>query len=173
MEPIKGGALANPVDSVKKIFKEANPKASVASWAIRYAASLDNIVTVLSGMSTIEQVKDNVSYMEHFKPLNEGERAVVEEARKAFSKVPCIPCSSCEYCVEGCPKKIHIPRVFDAYNRKMIYDDVPAALGHYQLAVMTSGKASECIACGNCERVCPQHINIIENLKTIAEELEK
>ena len=173
MEPIKGGALANPVDSVKKIFEEANPKASVASWAVRYAASLDNIVTVLSGMSSIEQVRDNVSYMEHFKPLNEAERAVVEKARKALSEIPCIPCTSCEYCVKGCPQKIRIPHVFVAYNRKMIYDDSFHAQLFYNFAVREGGKASDCIACGDCEKVCPQHINIIENLKTIAEELEK
>lgn len=173
MEPLKGGALADTVDSVKKIFEEANPKISVASWGIRYAASLENIVTVLSGMSSIEQVRDNVSYMEHFKPLNEDERVVVEKARKAISEIPCIPCTSCEYCVKGCPQEIHIPNVFEAYNKKMIYDDFLSAQGSYKFAVMAGGKASDCIACHNCEKVCPQHINIIENLKAIVEELEK
>lgn len=173
MEPLKGGALANPVDSVKKIFEEANPQTSVASWGIRYAASLDNIVTVLSGMSSIEQVRDNVSYMENFEPLNEDERAVIEKARKAISEIPSIPCTSCEYCVIGCPQKIHIPNVFAAYNRKMIYDDLFHAKLFYQFAVRECGKASDCVACGTCENVCPQHINIIEKLKTITEELEK
>ncbi len=178
MEPLKGGCLADPVDSVKNIFKKANPNASVASWAIRYAASLENIVTVLSGMSSIEQVRDNVSYMEHFKPLDDGEKAVVEEARKAFNKIPCIPCTFCEYCIEGCSQKINIPKVLDAYNRKLIHDNLSQAQMFYQAAVMLDdfsgarGKASDCTACGNCERVCTQHINIIENLKTITEELE-
>jgi uncharacterized protein len=173
MEPVKGGALANPVDSVKRIFEEANPRMSVASWGIRYAASLDKIITVLSGMSTIEQVRDNVSFMEHFTPLNDDERLVIEKARKVLSEIPCIPCTSCEYCIEGCPQDIPIPNVFAAYNRKMIYHDLPAARGTYQFAVRERGKASDCIACGNCEDVCPQHIGIIENLQTIAGELEK
>ena len=178
MEPLKGGILANPVNSVKKIFKEADPEASVASWAIRYAASLDNIITVLSGMSSIEQVRDNVSYMKNFKPLNENERAVVEEARKEFSKIKSIPCTSCGYCIEDCPQKINIPKVLEAYNQKMIHNDIPGAMQRYQFAVIlddlsgAGGKASDCTACGNCENVCTQHIKIIENLKTISDELE-
>ncbi|MGB7969471.1 MAG: aldo/keto reductase [Methanobacterium sp.] len=178
MEPLKGGVLANPVDSVKRIFKEANPEASVASWGIRYAASLDNIITVLSGMSSIEQVRDNVSYMEHFKPLNEIERTVIEEAQKEFSKIVSIPCTSCEYCLEGCPQKINIPKVLDAYNQKMIHNDLLGAQHKYQFAIIlddlsgSGGKASDCTACGNCEEVCTQHINIIENMKTISDELE-
>jgi uncharacterized protein len=173
MEPLKGGALANPVDSVKRIFEEANPRLSVASWGIRYAASLDNIITVLSGMSSTEQVRDNISYMEHFKPLSEDERVVIENARKALSEIPCIPCTSCEYCVEGCPQNIPIPNIFAAYNRKMVYGDLVSAQSSYRFAILWGGKASDCIACGSCENVCPQHIAITENLRTIAEELEK
>jgi predicted aldo/keto reductase-like oxidoreductase len=172
MEPVKGGNLANPTESIRKIFEDANPNVSLASWAIRYAASLDNIITVLSGMSTIDQARDNVSYMEKFQPLNQDELAVIERASKAISEIPSIPCTACEYCVEGCPQNIPIPNIFAAYNRKLIYQDLASAKGNYVFATRTSGKASDCVACGGCEQVCPQHIEIIENMNTIAQELE-
>jgi predicted aldo/keto reductase-like oxidoreductase len=172
MEPVKGGNLANPTESIRKIFEDANPKVSLASWAIRYAASLGNVITVLSGMSTIDQMRDNVSYMEKFQPLNQDELAVIERASKAISEIPSIPCTACEYCVEGCPQNIPIPNIFAAYNRKLIYQDLASAKGNYMFATRTSGKASDCVACGECEQVCPQHIEIIEKMDTIAQELE-
>lgn len=172
MEPVKGGLLANPTEDIRKIFEEANPNASLASWAIRYAASLDNIITVLSGMSTMDQVRDNVSFMENFKPLSKEEQAVIEKAQKALREIPNIPCTACQYCVKGCPQDIRIPNVFATYNRKLVYNDLASAKSRYGLETRMTGKASDCIACGNCEMVCPQHINIIENLKIIAGEFE-
>ena len=172
MEPLKGGLLANPPESVARILQEANPAASPASWGIRFAASLEGIVTVLSGMSTLDQVKDNVSYMENFQPLSRDELAVIGRAQEAIGKFDRIPCTACQYCVEGCPKNIPISGIFGAYNRKLMYGDLKTAKGFYGLEVRSKGKASECIACGSCERACPQHIEIIENLKTIARELE-
>ncbi|MBR4005887.1 MAG: 4Fe-4S dicluster domain-containing protein, partial [Treponema sp.] len=168
MEPVKGGALANPPDSVKKVFLDANPNASVASWAIRYAASLDGILTVLSGMSNIQQMQDNLSYMTEFKPLNENEIKVIAAAQDALAKVEQIPCTSCRYCVPGCPLHISIPSLFDAMNRKLIYNDFEAAKMSFGWATADNGKPSQCVQCGQCEAACPQHLPIIKHLEEIA-----
>ena len=172
MEPIKGGSLANPHELVAKVFKEADPDASYASWAIRYVASMDGIITVLSGMSNIEQMEDNVSYMRNFKPLDEKEQEVVKKAQEAFKQIPSIPCTACHYCTEGCPMQINIPAIFKAMNRNIMYRDLNGAKREYGRAVENGGKASECLHCGQCETQCPQHINIIERLEEIAATLE-
>jgi predicted aldo/keto reductase-like oxidoreductase len=173
MEPVKGGSLANLPDNVAGILKEADSSASQASWAIRFAASLDNIITVLSGMSTLEQMKDNLTYMEHFKPLSNEERTVVEKARLALEAIPRVPCTSCSYCSKGCPQGIHIPQVFDSVNRYLVYSDMNAAKFGYMLEQkFGSAKASDCIACGACEAVCPQKIAIIDELKNAVKMFE-
>jgi predicted aldo/keto reductase-like oxidoreductase len=172
MEPVKGGFLANPPAPVQQILTEANPKVSAASWAIRFAASLPGVITVLSGMSTAEQMADNLSYMTDFKPLSEAEQAVIRKAQDAIAAIDSIPCTGCRYCVAGCPKQIPIPDIFSAMNREMIYGKTADARRRYANATAESGKASDCIACGQCEKACPQHLPIIDHLKHCAAALE-
>jgi predicted aldo/keto reductase-like oxidoreductase len=172
MEPLKGGLLSNPPSSVRAVLEAANPEVSVSSWGIRFAASQDNIITVLSGMSTMEQMRDNVAYMADFKPLSPEELLIIDKAREEISKIPSIACTGCQYCIEGCPQNIPIPNVFGAYNRKLVYNDLTAAFTQYSVDVLRKGKAADCIACEACEQVCPQHIDIVDNLKLISQEFD-
>lgn len=175
MEPIKGGTLANPPDEVKAVFKAANPDMSLASWAIRFAASLDGVITVLSGMSTLDQMKDNVAYMENFKRLDDSERATVEEAQKVLAGIPIIPCTTCNYCAKVCPQNIGISGSFTAYNVLTLYKDKKFASQQYRWLVEMHGKeyAGKCIKCGACEKVCPQHIKIRGELVKVAKAFGK
>lgn len=168
MEPIKGGALASPIPDVKKIFDEANPNTSYASWAIRYVASLDGIITVLSGMSNIEQMDDNLSYMRDFKPLNEEEQATIRRAQFALEKSDSIKCTGCHYCTGGCPMQIPIPEIFSACNEEIVYGNHDKGQQMYDKAVKNGGKASDCIKCMQCEGACPQHLPITELLEKAA-----
>ncbi len=172
MEPVKGGSLATMTPEVQKLFKDANPQLSVPSWAVRYAASLEGIVTVLSGMSNEAQLNDNVSYMEHFQPLSQSERDVVAKVVEILKNTPTIPCTACKYCVDGCPQKINIPGIFSTMNNLTLYNNLEGAKGSYKRTTAEGGKASECLQCGACESHCPQHIQIIETLKKAAEALE-
>ncbi len=172
MEPVKGGSLANPPKEVKEIFDKANPAASYASWAIRFAASLDGILSVLSGMSNVAQMRDNLSFMKDFSPLNEEERNIIRNAQKTFNDVRSIPCTACRYCTEGCPAGIPIPLIFAARNEQLIFGRIESGKKNYELAVKEGGRAGSCIACGQCERACPQHIEIIKELKACSEVLD-
>ena len=168
MEPVKGGALADPPEAVRKIFDEADSAASYASWAIRYAASLDGIITVLYGMSNVAQMEDNLSYMKNFKALNGQEQAAVRKAQEAITGIKSIPCTACHYCTAGCPKKIPIPEIFEARNKQLVWGQLEEGRAAYEKAVSGAGSASDCIACGQCERACPQQINVTERLKDCA-----
>lgn len=172
MEPVKGGKLANPPKEVQKLFKDYNPDASFASWAIRFVAGLDGILTVLSGMSNIEQMADNISYMKDFKPLNEEEQKIIREAQRIIGRSETIPCTACKYCVEGCPQNIMIPDVFEAMNKKLGNGLAKEAKEAYDKAVAEGGKASDCIECKQCEKACPQHLPITDNLKKAVEMFE-
>ena len=172
MEPVKGGSLADPHPDVASILREANPDVSLASWAIRFAASLDGIITVLSGMSTLEQVQDNTRTMLDFRPLTPEERRVITKAVAKFNDIPLIPCTGCRYCAPDCPQKINIPVILSTLNDYTKYRNAAGLRRHYGMSLGGGGKAGDCIGCRSCEEHCPQHLKITQLLKKAAEVFE-
>ena len=172
MEPVKGGNLVNLPEDAKQILDDLHG-GSAASYAIRFAAGFDGVMMVLSGMSNEEQMEDNLSYMKEFKPLDETEMKAVKAVADVFHSKHMIPCTACRYCIEGCPKKISIPDLFACMNAKKVFHDRNADYYYGQVHTVHNGKASECIKCGKCEKVCPQHLQIRDLLKEVAEEFEK
>jgi len=164
MEPVKGGILADPIDTVKEIFDKENTGASYASWALRFVASKENLLAVLSGMSSLEQMKDNLSFMKDFKPLDEHEMEVIKAAQKALDEDKSIPCTACHYCTKGCPMNIPIPEIFNVQNRKKGSPEFRTKR-EYTIVTTGKGKASDCIQCGQCEGACPQQLPIIQLLE--------
>jgi len=167
MEPVKGGSLAAMGEDVHEILKNAEPDASIASWAMRYCGSLDGIITVLSGMSDFSQMEDNIKTMKNFKPLSDKEHVLLQNVLDILAKVPVIPCTTCGYCLEECPEKIKISEIFVAFNNYKRYKNLSSAKGMYSWITNNGVKASNCIECGVCETRCPQHIKIIDSLKEV------
>ncbi len=165
MEPVKGGTLASLLTRAENLFKEYNPDMSIPSWAIRFAASCENVFMVLSGMSTMEQVLDNTSYMENFTPLTQEEKKLCLDVAEIIKESKSVPCTACRYCIDGCPKNIPIPEYFSLYNRFLKKEDVKE---EFQAVSERCGKVSDCIECRQCEKHCPQHINIVDVLKDIS-----
>lgn len=176
MEPVKGGSLAKLPPNAEKLFLDADPKLSISSWAIRFTASLPNVMMVLSGMSSIEQMNDNISFMKELKPLTDEENKLCFKAADIINSQTAVPCTGCSYCTEGCPQHIAIPQYFSIYNEIMREDmeqkGWTVSFTNYDILTETYGKAKECIACGQCEEMCPQHLPIIENLKKVSEKFD-
>lgn len=171
MEPVKGGTLVNLPEQAKAVFAQLG-SASTASYAIRFAASFDGVMMVLSGMSNLEQMQDNISYMQNFQPLNPAELDAVKQVQEIFRKMGLIPCTACRYCTAGCPKNIPIPDLFSCMNAKTVYQDWNADF-YYEVHTAHHGKASDCIRCGMCEQSCPQHLKIRDLLQQVVQTFEQ
>jgi len=174
MEPVKGGTLVNLPDEAIKLLKEANPSASAASWAMRYAMGLDGVIMTLSGMSTLEQLNDNMATTDNFVPLTKEEKEIIDKVIKIIAKTTAVACTYCGYCVKDCPKNIPIDKFFQLYNeiKKSPSSVLPP---RYYNNLLASGhpKASECNGCGKCQKICPQKLSIIDTLKEIVTIFEK
>ncbi len=172
MGPVKGGMLANPPESVRAVFEDTNTGASCASWAIRYAASLEGVITVLSGMSNIEQMEDNLFYMKSFTGMTNEEQQVIQKVQEALNAIPLIPCTTCNYCAKVCPEGIGISGSFTSMNYFTLYGKDAAV---HQLEWLVDGhgqkRADQCVKCEKCEQVCPQHIKIRDELARAAQAL--
>lgn len=173
MEPVKGGMLANTIPELEAMMRKQQPNRSIASWAFRFVGSLDNVMTILSGMSNEEQMKDNLETFINFEPLNDKDKEVLDEVTKAMAKLPNIQCTSCRYCCDGCPVNISIPDVISALNTLRMYGEQTRPQFFYNNLVERSGKAGDCISCGQCEAVCPQHLPIIDIMKEASERFDK
>jgi len=174
MEPVKGGTLAKVPEEAEKSFKDIHPRMSVASWALRFAAGQEGVMTVLSGMSDMDQLTDNMSFMKDFKPLNTEELTAVERAVDIINESIAVPCTACQYCVDDCPSAIPIPNYFALYNTEMLIKSNGMSIQrvYYNNYAGKLGKASDCIECRVCESLCPQHIGIVEGLKSVAATFE-
>ena len=172
MEPVKGGNLVNLPEEARKVLDELHG-GSPASYAIRFAAGFPGMMMVLSGMSSMEQMKDNLSYMKDFQPLNETELEAVKKVQSIFRSMNLIPCTACRYCTDGCPRQIAIPDLFAVMNTKQIYHDWNADFYYNNVYTGAGRRASDCIQCGRCEKACPQHLPIRRLLTEIAAEFDK
>ncbi len=171
MEPVRGGALVKLPPAAQEVF-DGLKGGSNASYAIRYAASFDNIIMTLSGMGNMDMMLDNIGYMKDFKPLNEAEFQAISKVCKILKSQNLIGCTDCKYCVAGCPANIPIPTLFACLNSHNAYGGWGSGM-YYEIHTSNAGKASDCIECGACEAVCPQHLEIRSLLKKVAKQFEK
>ncbi len=175
MEPCKGGNLAVVPEAAERLMKAHAPDSSIPSWAIRFAASQEGVIMVLSGMNTMDQVLDNTSYMGDFIPLSTAEREIIAKVTAIINAETAIPCTTCRYCVSYCPQNIAIPDYFALYNssKRAVTDAMSSQFVYYLNLASTHGRAGDCIACKKCEAACPQHLEISEYLKGVSELFDK
>ncbi len=171
MEPVKGGRLANLPEDAAQVLQNLGVGSS-ASYAIRFAAGFDQMLVILSGMSSLEQMADNIAIMRDFQPLDQREKAALDQARRLFLEKKMIPCTACRYCTDGCPKQISIPDLFACYNARAIDQDWNQDHYYHDVYTVHNGKASDCVKCGQCEAICPQHLEIRKLLETVAKQFE-
>ncbi len=172
MEPVKGGSLVNLPQEARDIF-DALGGGSYASYAIRFAAGQEGVEMVLSGMSSLDMVLDNIGYMQDFKPLDEKEQAAVDAVRDIFRKCNTIPCTACAYCTQVCPKGIPIPAVFSCFNTKKLFHNWNTNYYYEDIIATDGSRPTDCIGCGACRKICPQHLDIPELLKTVSEDFQE
>lgn len=167
MEPLFGGKLTSEDSPIADLMKKANKDASLASWALRYVAQLEGVFVTLSGMSTYEQVLDNINTFEDLKPLSADEMAVIDEAVKVLRESPRVECTSCNYC-KDCPADISIAQLIHLYNDFLVHKTATNLGGSYNWMTSGRGKARDCTACGVCETACPQNLPIIETIANVS-----
>ena len=168
MEPLLAGLLASDSSPIASLLRGADSGASIASWALRFVADLDGVFVTLSGMSSIEQMEDNIATYANLRPLSKEEQAIIDEAVEIINAAPRIACTNCRYCVKGCPSNIHIPGLIDIYNDYLVHNTATNLDGSYRWQTSSTGKACDCIACRVCEETCPQNIEIVETLAKIS-----
>lgn len=171
MEPIKGGTLADPPEAVREILDSEGFQMTPAEWALRFAMGLEDVITVLSGMSTIGQMEENIATWKNFKPLDDAQMGVLSRAQQKLKEIIYVPCTSCKYCMKDCPQELNISNIFEALNRGKMYGQ-PVGQNWYDFSTSEGRKASDCIECGQCESVCPQSIAVIDKLHDAAEMFE-
>ena len=162
MGPNKGGLLAGEGSLAEEILRKVNPEVSAASWAVRFASSLDGLITMLSGMGTMEQLEDNIRTIQNLRPLTTSEMDTLRSVADMLRQMPAIQCTGCKYCMEACPQKLNIPNLITLYNEYLVYRQIRSIGYTFDEATMGGRLPSTCTACRSCEKHCPQHIEISE-----------